>query len=141
MYRGVRTKLGDEIQMVHQESAILALLSDALRAAEVEVDRVDGRKSARVIMMIENEVSGGKEGVGVISAELDDERAVEAGKALFAGREVELLGAVLGLAVVGEQAGMDHGRIAELGPIVPRQNPPRKLRRIYHRRYHVPRRP
>lgn len=62
---------------------------------------------------------------------LHDERAV-------LGRGGERLGAVAGVA--HEHGRVQHGRVAELGAVAPRQQPPRQLARVHHGRDHEPRR-
>jgi hypothetical protein len=75
--------------MVHQESAIFALLGDPLRTAQIKIDSIDRepmiipiqrarirRIRRRRRRMIDDQVSGLQECIRMISAKLDDQRAI-----------------------------------------------------------------
>ena len=115
-------KLGDhrddEVLLLEEVRAVVAFACDALGAAQVDVNRV---------AIVLNEFSRLEQVLGVVGAELDEEGPV-------LGLGVEVLLPVLG--VGRENLRVEHGRVAELGAVVPGEHPEGQLGLIDHGRNH-----
>lgn len=65
---------------------------------------------------------------GIVATELNDQRPV-------GGACLQRILPVLGIR--GEQVGMEHGRVAELGSVTAAQHPPGQLTLVHHGSHHI----